>query len=69
MPPATSGAGRRCCCAMWLALSFKTGPDSVDHYDLSRLINVLVTPVGNDLGHVAKDIEQVLADHHSCRKT
>ena len=33
----------------------------MDHYDLSRLINVLVTPVGNDLGHVAKDIEQVLA--------
>ena len=43
------------------ALSFKTGPDSVDHYDLSRLIDVLITPVGNDLGHVAKDIEQVLA--------
>ncbi|SPP66755.1 efflux RND transporter permease subunit [Nitrospira lenta] len=42
-------------------LNMKTGPDSVDHYDLSRLINVLVTPVGNDLGHVAKDIERVLA--------
>ena len=28
------------------SLKFKTGPDSVDHYDLSRLINVLVTPVG-----------------------
>ena len=38
-------------------LKFKTGPDSVDHYDLSRLINVLVTPVGNDLGRVIKDIE------------
>ena len=38
----------------------KTGPDSVDHYDLSRLINVLVTPVGNDLGQVAADIERVL---------
>jgi multidrug efflux pump subunit AcrB len=43
------------------SLSFKTGPDSVDHYDLSRLIDVLITPVGNDLGHVAKDIEAVLA--------
>lgn len=42
-------------------LRFKTGPDSVDHYDLSRLINVLVTPVGNDLGRVAKEIETVLA--------
>jgi multidrug efflux pump subunit AcrB len=44
------------------AISFKTGPDSVDHYDLSRLIDVLITPVGNDLGHVAKDIERVLAN-------
>lgn len=38
----------------------KTGPDSVDHYDLSRLIDVLVTPVGNDLGRVATDIEEAL---------
>ena len=43
------------------SLDMKTGPDSVDHYDLSRLINVLVTPVGNDLGRVAGEIEQVLA--------
>ncbi|ALA57904.1 efflux RND transporter permease subunit [Nitrospira moscoviensis] len=43
------------------SLQMKTGPDSVDHYDLSRLIDVLVTPVGNDLGRVAKDIERVLA--------
>ncbi len=46
------------------SLEMKTGPDSVDHYDLSRLINVLVTPVGNDLGHVATDIEQVLSTIH-----
>jgi multidrug efflux pump subunit AcrB len=43
------------------SLEMKTGPDSVDHYDLSRLIDVLVTPVGNDLGRVAGEIEQVLA--------
>ena len=43
------------------SLNMKTGPDSVDHYDLSRLINVLVTPVGNDLGRVAQDIERALA--------
>ncbi|MFO0773937.1 MAG: efflux RND transporter permease subunit [Nitrospiraceae bacterium] len=42
-------------------LDMKTGPDSVDHYDLSRLVNVLVTPVGNDLGRVAADIERTLA--------
>ncbi|MBI3357388.1 MAG: efflux RND transporter permease subunit [Nitrospirae bacterium] len=43
------------------SLEMKTGPDSVDHYDLTRLIDVLVTPVGNDLGRVAQDIEQALA--------
>ena len=43
------------------SLDIRTGPDSVDHYDLSRLIDVLVTPVGNDLGQVARDIEQVLS--------
>src|SRR5215831_16996805 len=43
------------------SLEMKTGPDSVDHYDLSRLIDVLVTPVGNDLGRVATEIEHVLA--------
>src|SRR5581483_11338033 len=43
-------------------LIYKTGPDSVDHYDLSRLIDVLATPVGNDLGRVAADIERIVAD-------
>jgi preprotein translocase subunit SecF len=43
-------------------LALKTGPDSVDHYDLSRLINVLVTITGNDLGRVAAKIEQVIKD-------
>ncbi len=43
------------------SLNMKTGPDSVDHYDLSRLVNVLVTPVGNDLGRVAQDIERAIA--------
>jgi multidrug efflux pump subunit AcrB len=41
-------------------LEQRSGPDSVDHYDLSRLIDVLVTPVGNDLGRVAAHIEDVL---------
>ena len=42
-------------------LELKTGPDSVDHYDLSRVIDVLVTPVGNDLGRVAGEVERALA--------
>jgi multidrug efflux pump subunit AcrB len=41
-------------------LEQRTGPDSVDHYDLSRLIDVLVTPVGNDLGRVASLIEDAM---------
>ena len=68
MRRATIGAGRRFYSGMWLRSKFKTGPDSVDHYDLSRLINVLVTPVGNDLGRVAKDIEHVLAGVNFARK-
>jgi multidrug efflux pump subunit AcrB len=43
------------------SLEMKTGPDTVDHYDLSRLVDVLVTPVGNDLARVANDIERALA--------
>lgn len=43
-------------------LVLKTGPDSVDHYDLSRLVNVLVTITGNDLGRAAAKIEEVLKD-------
>ncbi len=42
----------------------KTGPDSVDHYDLSRLQDVLVTIVGNDLGRVASQIEDTLRSVH-----
>ena len=48
-----SGADLLCCSAMWRPKIHETGPDSVDHYDLSRLIDVLVTPLGNDLGKVA----------------
>jgi multidrug efflux pump subunit AcrB len=43
-------------------LIHKTGPDSVDHYDLSRLIDVLVTITGNDLGRVASKIEEVIKE-------
>src|SRR5574341_1529531 len=43
-------------------LVHRTGPDSVDHYDLSRLIDVLVTMTGNDLGRVAAKIEEVIKE-------
>ena len=39
----------------------KTGPETVDHYNLQRTIDVLVSVPGNDLGRVAGQIEQELA--------
>lgn len=35
-----------------------TGPEVVDHYNLQRTMDVLVSVPGNDLGHVASQIEQ-----------
>jgi len=39
----------------------KTGPETVDHYNLQRTIDVLVNVPGNDLGRVAGQIEKTLA--------
>src|SRR5207249_1673785 len=39
----------------------KTGPETVDHYNLQRTIDVLVNVPGNDLGRVASQIEKTLA--------
>ncbi|MGH7147278.1 MAG: efflux RND transporter permease subunit, partial [Nitrospiraceae bacterium] len=39
----------------------KTGPETVDHYNLQRTMDVLVNVPGNDLGRVAGHIEQALA--------
>jgi multidrug efflux pump subunit AcrB len=39
----------------------KTGPETVDHYNLQRTMDVLVNVPGNDLGRVAGTIEQALA--------
>ncbi|MEW6543540.1 MAG: efflux RND transporter permease subunit, partial [Nitrospirota bacterium] len=38
----------------------KTGPETVDHYNLQRTMDVLVSVLGNDLGHVAGEVEQRL---------
>lgn len=42
-------------------VSRKTGPETVDHYNLQRTMDVLVNVPGNDLGRVAGQIEQALA--------
>lgn len=38
-----------------------TGPETVDHYNLQRMVEVLVGVPGNDLGHVAGRIEEALS--------
>src|SRR5262249_22265303 len=37
-------------------------PTEVDHYQIRRTIDVFVRPSGEDLGHLAKAIDQVVAD-------
>jgi multidrug efflux pump subunit AcrB len=39
----------------------KTGPETVDHYNLQRTMDVLVNVPGNDLGRVASRIQEALA--------
>ncbi|MEP6935631.1 MAG: efflux RND transporter permease subunit, partial [Nitrospirota bacterium] len=39
----------------------RVGPETVDHYNLQRSIDVLVSVKGNDLGRVAKQVEKAAA--------
>ena len=39
----------------------KVGPETVDHYNLQRTMDVLISVPGNDLGRVAAQIEQAVA--------
>ncbi len=41
-------------------VSRETGPETVDHYNLQRTIDVLVSVPGNDLGRVAGQVEKAL---------
>jgi multidrug efflux pump subunit AcrB len=41
-------------------VSRQTGPETVDHYNLQRTIDVLVSVPGNDLGRVAGLVEEAL---------
>ncbi len=40
----------------------KTGPETVDHYNLQRTMDVLVSVPGNDLGRVAGQVEEALSN-------
>ena len=39
-------------------------PTEVDHYQLRRVIDVYVSPSGQDLGGLAKRVDKVIADQH-----
>src|SRR5437899_11640224 len=39
----------------------KTGPETIDHYDLQRAVDVMFGVAGNDLGAVARRGEHALA--------
>lgn len=41
-------------------VSRQTGPETVDHYNLQRTIDVLVSVPGNDLGRVAGHVEEAV---------
>jgi multidrug efflux pump subunit AcrB len=42
-------------------VSRQTGPETVDHYNLQRTMDVLVSVPGNDLGRVASQVEEALS--------
>lgn len=42
-------------------MSRGSGPETVDHFNLSRVIEVLVSVAGNDLGGVARRVEEAVA--------
>ncbi|HKT33398.1 MAG TPA: efflux RND transporter permease subunit [Nitrospira sp.] len=39
----------------------KVGPETVDHFNLQRTMDVLISVPGNDLGHLASQVEQVVS--------
>jgi multidrug efflux pump subunit AcrB len=43
---------------------FDQTPTEVDHYQIQRVIDVYVTPAGEDLGHVTHAIRKILAQAH-----
>jgi multidrug efflux pump subunit AcrB len=44
------------------AISHRTSPTEVDHYQLRREMDVYVSPTGEDLGKVLKGVQNIVAD-------
>jgi len=43
------------------AISFEDSPSEVDHYQIRRKVDIYVAPKGEDLGGLAKQVQQVIA--------
>ena len=61
MPQANGNASAPILLRDLMDVTRKNGPETVDHYNLQRTVDVLVDVPGNDLGKVAGLIEQELA--------
>ena len=44
-------------------------PTEVDHYQIQRVTDVYVTPVGEDLGKIANEVQRTVERHANFRKT
>ncbi|GKS57918.1 RND transporter [Nitrospira sp.] len=59
--PNRDGAGSPVVLRDLVEVDRRTGPETVDHYNLQRSVDVLVSVSGNDLGRVAGRVEETLA--------
>jgi multidrug efflux pump subunit AcrB len=45
-------------------VSFQQSPTEIDHYQIQRVVDVYVTPGGEDLGKVSSAVSQAIGDAH-----
>jgi len=62
IPLRATGAGRTTSLDAMTKVSRIESPTEVDHYQIQKLIDVYVSPVGEDLGQIAAGVEQVVHD-------
>lgn len=61
LPGVTSSGGSPVLLRDLVDVVRKVGPETVDHFNLQRTMDVLVNVPGNDLGRIAEHIEQAVA--------
>ena len=60
IPLRASGAGRTTSLDSVTSMTRIESPTEVDHYQIQKLIDVYVSPVGEDLGHMASGVQRIL---------